>query len=101
MKELTRSLLGRNSCNVWEVVRVAQRALECVTVNLAVEWEHDSPPVGMLHLHVATSPVNLDKPQSFQCRQHLSARQEREFHSDNSTTSRFSSAIRSPGAGSK
>ena len=65
---------------------VSQRPFERVAIDGVVEWEDDRAAVGMLHLEVAASAMSFHEAQTLQSVLNLSARQQRQFHSANSTT---------------
>lgn len=44
--------------------RVAERALQRVTINFIVERKNNYPPVLVLHLYVAAFSVNFDEAQT-------------------------------------
>jgi hypothetical protein len=80
---------------------VAQRSFQCVTIHFRMEGKHNSSSIRVLHLEVASLAMDFQKTEPLQCGQHLPARQQRQLHSVNSTTSRSLVEINSDGDGSK
>src|SRR5580658_6277253 len=80
---------------------VAQSSSQCVTIHFCMEGKHNSPSIRVLHFDVASLAMDFQKTESLQCGQHLPARQQRQFHSVNSTTSRSSVEVNSEADGSK
>jgi hypothetical protein len=80
---------------------VAQGSFQGITIHLGMEGKHNSPAIRMLHLDVASLAMDFLKPEPLQCGQHLPARQQRQLHIVNSTTSRSLVEVNSDGDGSK
>lgn len=58
-------------------IGVRECAFECVTINFAVEGEHYPPSVGVFHLDVAASAMNLHEAETLQRSQYLPAGEQR------------------------
>ena len=63
--------------------------------------KHNPSSVWVLHLDVTSLAMDFLKTEPLQCGQHLPARQQRQLHIVNSTTSRSLFDINSDGDGSK
>ena len=46
--------------------RILQRSFECVAVNFVVKWKYDPASVGMLHLNVASLPMDFRKAKALE-----------------------------------
>ncbi len=68
-------------------IGVLKGAFECVTINFVVKREHNPSAVRMLHLDVATFPMNLREAKTLQRGQDLPAGKQRHLHKVSSTTS--------------
>jgi len=80
---------------------VAQGSFQCITIHLRMERKHNPSSIRVLHLDVASLAMAFQKTEPLQCGQHLPARQQRQLHIVNSTTSRSLFAVNSDGDGSK
>ncbi len=80
---------------------VAQRSFQRVAIHLRMKRKHNPSSVRVLHLDVAALAMDFEKTQPLQCGQYLPARQQRQLHIVNSTTSRSLFAVNSDGDGSK
>jgi hypothetical protein len=66
-----------------------------------MEGKHNSSTIRVLHLDVAALAMDFHKTEPLQCGQHLPAREQRQLHIVNSTTSRSFVDVNSDGDGSK
>ena len=80
---------------------VAQGTLQGLAIHLRMKWKHYPSSIRVLHLDVASLAMDFQKTKPLQCGQHLAARQHRQLHIVNSTTSRSVFAVNSDGDGSK